>query len=294
MRSLLFVPGNDRRKLDKALASGADCVICDLEDSVSATDKPAARAETAAFLAETRKTVPAPLLYVRVNAFDTGMTDADLAAVTAARPDGIMLPKSVNGADVGRLAAMLRVHEAEAGLDDGIVSIIAICTESAAAVFGTGTYAEASPRLAGMTWGAEDLSADIGALAVRSESGDYTDPYRLARSMTLLGAVAAGVDPIDTVFVDFRDPEGLEAECIAAARDGFTGKMAIHPAQVEIINRAFTPDAASIGQAERIVAAFRQAGESGVTSLDGRMLDRPHLKRAEKLLARAHGKSVRV
>lgn len=287
MRSLLFVPGDSEKKLAKGLGSGADALLIDLEDSVAATAKPAAREITAAFLAAQGPNAARPRLYVRVNAFDTGLTDADLDAVLAGRPAGIMLPKSADGRDVTLLDAKLTAREPLHGIDDGTTRIIAIATETARALFGLGSYVDASARLEGLTWGAEDLSADLGAEANRFPDGGFRDPYRLARTLCLFGAVAADAQPIDTVFTAFRDEAGLRLECEEARREGFTGKMAIHPAQVAIINEVFTPAADEIAKAQKIVAAFAAAGDAGVIGLDGEMLDRPHLRRAERLIARA-------
>ena len=292
MRSMLFVPGDSERKLEKSLGSGADALILDLEDSVAPANKPAARATTAAFLADHGQRDGGPLIYVRVNDFSTGLTDDDLSTVVAARPDGIMLPKSLGGADVSRLSAKLRVHEAQAGLEDGAIRIVPLITETAAGLLAAGSYDAALPRLAGITWGAEDLSADIGAGATRDERGRYTDVFRLARAMTILAASACEVQAIDTVFVNFRDDDGFRAECKDAQRDGFTGKMAIHPAQVPLINEAFTPSAEAIEEARAIAAAFEAAGNPGVVGIGGKMYDRPHLRRAQRLLARA-GAAVR-
>jgi len=287
MRSLLFVPGDSRKKLDKALASGADVLLIDLEDSVDMAAKEEARRVTSAFVAEHRAEAQRPRLYVRVNGLTTGLADADLDGVMPAAPDGIVLPKTVGGADVAHLGAKLAVREAEYGLDDGATRILAIATENAAGVFALGTFAGASHRLMGLTWGGEDLSADLGAEANRDEDGAYTDPYRLARSLTLMGAAAAGVDAVDSVFTNFRDMGGLEAECRAARRDGFVAKMAIHPAQVPVINRAFTPSAEAVARAQAVFEAFKTQPGAGVVGVNGEMLDRPHLLRAERLLRRA-------
>ncbi|WP_309084933.1 CoA ester lyase [Chelativorans sp.] len=284
MRSLLFVPADSERKLEKALHAGADALILDLEDSVASSRKAEARKIAADFLAT--RAGPA-LLYIRVNALGTGLTDEDLAAVMPARPDGIMLPKAEGGKDATVLSAKLRVHEAENGLEDGATRILPIITETAGAVFLAGTFAGATERLSGLTWGAEDLSADIGARATRDEAGRYTGAFSLARSITLLAAGAADVPAIDTVFPAFRDMEGFCRDCAEAERDGFTAKMAIHPAQVPIINAAFTPSEEAIDHARRVVAAFGETGGSGVASVDGEMVDRPHLVRAERILARA-------
>jgi citrate lyase subunit beta/citryl-CoA lyase len=276
MRSLLFVPADSERKIARGLASGADVVILDLEDSVAAGNKPAARRLAAEVLGSERGS--APMLMVRVNALESGLVEADLEAVMPAGPDGFMQPKTRRAEDVKALAAM-------AG--SGGLPIIAIATESADALFGLQTYVDAVPPLAGLTWGAEDLSSDLGAESSRDDAGGLTDPYRLARTLCLVGARAAGIEPIDTVYVNYRDDRGLEAECRAAARDGFTGKMAIHPDQVAPINRFFSPASDAVARARRIVEAFEAAGDTGVVGLDGEMLDRPHLLRARQLLARA-------
>jgi citrate lyase subunit beta/citryl-CoA lyase len=287
MRSLLFVPGDSSRKLEKALASGADVLLIDLEDSVDLSAKEEARRVTAAFLSEQQATSDRPRLFVRVNGLTTGLTDADLDGVMQAAPDGIVLPKTVGGADVAHLGAKLAVREAEFDLQDGATRILAIATENAAGVFALGTFAGASHRLMGMTWGGEDLSADLGAETNRDADGAYTDPYRLARSLTLLGAAAAGVDAVDSVFTNFRDMAGLEAECRMARRDGFVAKMAIHPAQVPVINEAFTPSQEAIDKAKAVIEAFKANPGAGVVGVNGEMLDRPHQLRAERLIARS-------
>ncbi len=287
MRSLLFVPASDAHKLEKSLTSGADVVIADLEDSVAPDAKEAARAVVVDFLKAHSATADRPRLHVRVNGFGTGFADRDIDAAVAAGADALMLPKAAGGMDITRLDAKIAVAEAIHDIPDGRTRIVAIVTETAHAVFQAGTYRGASHRLAGMAWGAEDLSADLGANEARRADGGFHDTFRLARTLTLLGAVAAEVTPIDGVYTDFRDLDGLRRECAAAARDGFTAKMAIHPAQVAVINAAFTPDAAAVAEARRIVEAFRAAGDPGVLGLDGKMLDRPHLVRARRLLERA-------
>lgn len=286
MRSLLFVPGDSERKLEKGFATQADVVIVDLEDSVSTDSKPHARALAREFLMA-RRSAAGPRVFIRVNDLATGQTNADLAALITAAPAGVMLPKSGGGRDVEQLAAMLRVHEAEAGIADGATAIIPIITETGAGVFSAGTYVGSSARLAGLTWGAEDLSAAIGAHTTRTENGAYTDVFRLARALTLLGASAADTAAIDTVYPDFRDAAGFTSECHAAERDGFVAKMAIHPDQVPTINRVFTPSAEAVERAQAVVMAFAAAGNAGVISLGGRMFDRPHLRRAERLIERA-------
>ncbi|KUM24912.1 citrate lyase [Mesorhizobium loti] len=291
MRSLLFVPGDSERKLEKSFGAGADVVIVDLEDSVAAANKAGARAVAARFIASQRQQTHSAV-YVRVNDLSTGLTEDDLAALVPVRPDGVMLPKSNSGQDVQQLAAKLRVHEAENGLPDGGIRILPIITETATGVLAASSYAGASARLVGLTWGAEDLSAAIGARSARDEKGYYTDVFRLARAMTILAAGAAEVAAIDTVFPDFRDMAAFEAECREAERDGFTGKMAIHPAQVPVINAAFTPSAEAVERSQAIVNAFTAAGNPGVVGIDGKMYDRPHLRLAERLLARAKAAGI--
>lgn len=286
MRSMLFVPADSEKKLGKGLETGADALILDLEDSVAAANKAGARETARAFLEAHVPSADRPLLMVRVNALDTGLTDDDLKAVVAAKPDAIMLPKAESGADVVHLDAKLNALEALAGIAEGHVKIVVVATETAKAVFNLGSYQGASPRLSGLTWGAEDLSADIGSETNRASDGRHTEPFRIARSLCLFGAVAAGVQPIDTVFPAFRDSEGLRRECEEARRDGFTGKMAIHPAQVAVINAVFTPSAEAVAEARRVIAAFAANPSAGVVNLDGEMFDRPHLTRAERLMAR--------
>ncbi|RUU98410.1 MULTISPECIES: CoA ester lyase [unclassified Mesorhizobium] len=293
MRSLLFVPGDSEKKLEKAFGAGADVVIVDLEDSVASQNKALGRDTAARFITEHRHRTRSAI-YVRVNDLSTGLTDDDLAALVPAKPDGIMLPKSNSGQDVQHLSAKLRVHEAEGGLPDGAIKILPIITETAAGVLAAATYAKASERLVGVTWGAEDLSAAIGARTARDENGRYTDVFRFARTMTILAASAAEVAAIDTIFPSFRDMAAFEAECAKAERDGFTGKMAIHPTQVPVINAAFTPSTEAVKHSMAIIAAFEAAGNPGVVGIDGKMYDRPHLKLAERLLARAKAAGISV
>ncbi|HTZ03913.1 MAG TPA: CoA ester lyase [Xanthobacteraceae bacterium] len=287
MRSLLFVPADSPKKLERAMASGADALIVDLEDSVALSAKAAARQSAAAFLKETANAKARPFIMVRVNALDTGLIDADLDAVAPARPDAVMLPKAEGGASVIHADAKLAVREAENGLPDGTIKILPIATETGASLFAAGTFAGSSGRLLGLTWGAEDLSADVGAQANRDTDGRFLDLYRLARALCLAGAAAAQVPAIDTVYVDFRNADGLRRECEDACRDGFTGKMAIHPAQVPIINDVFTPSAAAIEHARAVVAEFAKSPGAGVVGIGGVMYDRPHLVRAQAVLARA-------
>lgn len=285
MRSLLFAPGHDARKLAKGLACGADALIVDLEDAVPPAHKAEARTCAAAFVAANHGHLP---LIVRVNALDTGLLLDDLAAVVGARPHALMLPKCQGAADVARVAHYLDALEAREGLPPGGIGILPIATETARATLDAVSYGQQPlPRLAGLLWGGEDLAADIGTASNRDGQGRYTDPYALARSLTLLGATAAGVPAIDAVFTDFRDAAGLRAEAEAAVRDGFGGKAAIHPDQVAIINAAFTPTAEAVERARRIVEAFDAAPGQGAIAIDGRMLDRPHLRSAQRVLQRA-------
>ncbi|MGE3148226.1 MAG: CoA ester lyase [Pseudorhodoplanes sp.] len=286
MRSLLFVPGDSPRKLEKGLGSAADALIVDLEDSVAPDRKAEARKIACDFLKDAQALAARPRLLVRVNALDTGLTDDDLDAVVLGKPDAIMLPKAQGGASVTHLDAKLTACEAIHGLADGAIGILPIATETAVSLFRAGTYGDASARLIGLTWGAEDLAAELGAEANRDAQGQFLDPYRLARALCLAGAAAAGLSAIDTVYVDFRDEAGLRRECEEARRDGFIGKMAIHPAQVATINAVFTPTDEAVAKARAIVEAFAANPGIGVVGIDGVMYDRPHLRRAAQMLAR--------
>ena len=286
MRSLLFIPGDSPKKLDKGVASGADAIIIDLEDAISPERKAQARDITFAYLKQVQPIAKRPKLLVRINGLQTGLTDADLDVIVAGRPDAVMLPKAEGGAAVTHCDAKLTAREAMHGLPAGGIGMIAIATETANALFLAGTFAGASPRLTGLTWGAEDISAEIGAEANRDKDGNFLDLYRLARSLCLAGAAVARVQPIDTVYVDFRNDDGLRRECEEARRDGFTGKMAIHPAQVPIINDVFTPTAAAIAKAKAVIAAFAADPGAGTVGIGGLMYDRPHLELARMLLAR--------
>ena len=280
MRSFLFVPADSERKLARGLESGADALILDLEDSVAAANRPTARRLAREFLAahgpdRVRR-------YVRINPLASGLSLDDLAATVAGRPDGILLPKCVPD-DVRTADHYLSAFEAAAGAPVGAICIIAIATETPQAVFALGGYAGVSPRLEAITWGAEDLSACIGGNN-KTINGDYDGPYRLARSLCLLAASAAEVLAIDTIYTDFKDEAGLKAECAAARRPGFAGKMAIHPAQLAAINEGFSVSAAERDWAERVIAAFAAQPEAGTLALDGRMIDKPHLVLARRLL----------
>ncbi|MGI9521944.1 MAG: HpcH/HpaI aldolase/citrate lyase family protein [Hyphomicrobiaceae bacterium] len=292
MRSMLFVPGDSERKFSKSLTVGADGVILDLEDSIAPDRKSEARRISQDLLQDARSRAQCPLLYVRINALDTDDWIADLSSVMPARPDGIVLPKPRSGEDVHQLAVALDHAETEAGSPRGCTKILPIVTELALSVVQLPTYVGCSSRMIAMSWGAEDLSSDLGATTSRDENGELISVYRFVRDSCLLTAVAAGVQPMDTVFVSFRDDAALAKEAREAARDGFTGKIAIHPSQVGIINAAFTPSAQEIARAERIVAIFADRSATGVASLDGEMLDRPHLVRAQRILDRAHSAKV--
>lgn len=282
-RSMLFVPGDSGRKFERAAAGSADALILDLEDSVAPDRKTEARETVREML---RQAPQGKQLWVRVNALDTGHTLADLAAVIGLRPAGIVMPKCRGADDLRRLAHYIDAFEAAAGVEAGSVRILVIATEVAEGVFGLGGYRGVTPRLVGLSWGAEDLASDIGALENRS-AGTYTDTFKLARSLCLMGAAAAGVAAIDTVCVDLEDPVVLEDETRAARRDGFAGKMAIHPKHVDPINRIFTADEAQLEWANKVVAAFEANPQSGTLRLDGKMIDLPHLRLARRLLAGA-------
>lgn len=279
-RSFLFVPADSERKLARGLESGADALILDLEDSVAAANRPTARKLARDFLAANP---PAKIArYVRVNPLASGLALDDLAATVGGGPDGILLPKCTPD-DVRTLDHYLSAFEAAFGTPVGATKIVAIATETAEAVFALGHYKGSSPRLEAVTWGAEDLSACIGG-SNRTIDGAYDGPYQLARSLCLLAAAAAGIAALDTIYTDFRDPVGLEAECAAARRSGFIGKMAIHPAQIAAINEAFSTSAAEREWAERVVAAFAANPDAGTLALDGKMIDKPHLVLARRLL----------
>jgi citrate lyase subunit beta/citryl-CoA lyase len=286
MRSFLFVPADSEKKLSKAASSGADALILDLEDSVVTDRKPLARSIARDFLDRRAPDNKRPYLIVRLNARDSGLTEIDLDAVMPVRPDAIMLPKAEGGIDVDYLDRQLALRERAHQTVAGHTRILVVATETAKAIFQLGSYAGGSVRLSGLTWGAEDLAADIGAESKHDASGRYIEPFRLARSLCLFGAVAAGVQPIDSVYPPFQDVEGLRRECEEARRDGFTGKMAIHPAQIDTINEVFTPSAAAVAEARAVIAAFAANPTAGAVSLNGRMLDMPHLKLAQRLLAR--------
>jgi len=286
LRSLLFVPADSEKKFLKAQGAGADGLILDLEDSVAPAAKAGARDALAGWITQ----LDAPRdwsFWVRVNAFDSGLTLQDLAAVVRPGLDGIILPKSNGGHDVARLGHCLDALEVAAGMEPGHVRVIVVATETAQAMFNLSSYAPAHPRLAALTWGAEDLAALVGSTTNKEPSGEWSAPYQLARSLCLMGATAAGVPALDTLYADFRNAAGLTASCRVSRRDGFAGRLAIHPAQVGAINAAFAPSEADIALARSIVAAFEANPELGTIGIDGKMYDIPHLTLARRTLASA-------
>jgi citrate lyase subunit beta / citryl-CoA lyase len=282
LRSLLFVPGDSERKFARAQTSGADALIFDLEDSVTPGHKAAARAHVAALLDKAEP--PTWSFFVRINALDTGLTLDDLAAVVKPGLDAILVPKARGAEDVVRFAHYLDAFETKATMPVGSVKIAVVATETAQAMFALQSYAPAHPRLVALTWGGEDLAAALGATDNR-EGGEWTFPYNVARAQCLFAAGAAGVTAIDTIRPDFRDSDGLERDCHRSRRDGFLGRMAIHPDQVATINRCYAPSEEEIAHARRIVEAFATNPGAGTLGIDGKMVDVPHLKAAQKTLA---------
>ncbi|MGD0144646.1 MAG: CoA ester lyase [Rhizomicrobium sp.] len=280
LRSFLFVPADSERKLAKAKSSRADALILDLEDAVAADKRPAARGLAREYLQSRTGTS----LWVRVNPYGTEDCRRDLEAIVAAAPAGLVVPKPDSPDVLRALDKELTALEARHGLPLGGIAVMPVASETPVAALTLGEYRNPPPRLAAMTWGAEDLSAALGAATNRDNDGRFAFTYRMVRSMCLLAAKAAGVEPIDTLFADFRDTAGLEAYARAAQREGFTGMLAIHPDQVDPINAAFSPSVADVEHARRVVAAF--ASGAGVASLDGKMLDQPHLKQAHHVIAR--------
>jgi citrate lyase subunit beta/citryl-CoA lyase len=285
LRSMLFVPGDSPRKFVKGQRVGADALILDLEDAVAPSMKAEARRLVAAWLDDRSPRDWA--FYVRVNPFETGLTLADLAAVVRPGLDGIVLPKADGAGDLERLGHYLDAFETAAGMEPGAVKVVVVATETARAMFQLGSYTPAHPRLAALTWGAEDLSAAIGAATPRLDDGSWTEPYRQVRTQCLFAAAAAGVAPLETLYADYRDGEALAVDSRAARRDGFTGRIAIHPDQIPIINACFSPSEADVAHARRVVAAFAAQPDVGTIGIDGKMYDRPHLTAAEKTLAAA-------
>lgn len=283
LRSFLFVPGDSEKKLAKGLGTGADALILDLEDAVAESAKPAARG----LVAEALKGPRPSQLWVRINPLSTAHAEADLDAVVAAGPDGIVIPKPDSAADLAALDALLTPREAKAGLPPGRIRVMPVATETPASVFGLGSYSAATLRLAALTWGAEDLPAAVGASVNRMPDGSYTDLCRIVRSLAIAAAAKADVPAIETVYPAFRDLEGLRAYAAQGRAEGFTGMMAIHPDQVAVIAEVFTPSAAEIAHAEAVVGLFAANPGAGTLSLDGKMLDFPHLKQARRVLAAA-------
>ena len=289
LRSMLFIPGDSEKKLGKVDACGADAVILDLEDSVVPENKPIARDLVSAFLIARPRPSRRVQLWVRVNPFDTGLTLADLAAVIPGAPDGIMQPKTDCPDDLRQLSYYLDALEAAHGIAAGSIKIIPVATETAVAPFHLGKFATAGlSRLAGLTWGAEDLAAAVGASTNLDANGEWSFTYKMARSLTLLAAHASGVQALDTLFVDFNDDAGLRASCRAARAEGFTGRLAIHPAQIAAINESFMPSAAEIDHAKRVLDAFAANPGAGTVGLDGKMIDIPHQKQALRVIAQAN------
>ena len=283
LRSLLFVPGDSEKKLAKSTSTAADALILDLEDSVAPERTATARVMVAEFL-QTHRQRNHQQLWVRINPLQTPLALHDLVAVMAGKPDGIMLPKPLNAKDAQQLDHCLSALEVREGLELGSTRIIPVATEVPGALFDLQSYAGSTPRLQGLTWGAEDLATALGASSNRDASGEFTFTYKLARSLCLLASAHAQIQAIDTLSVDFKDMQALALDVQHARREGFSGKLAIHPDQVEVINQGFMPSAHDISHAQRIVDAFAQANGAGAVQLDGKMVDKPHLTQALRLL----------
>ncbi len=286
LRSLLFVPGDSERKLAKSAGIESDVLILDLEDSVAPSQKQAARERVRAHLSGT-PVRPTTQLWVRINPVDLREALIDLAAVMPGAPDGVIQPKTRSPDDVVRLSHYLDAFEAQHGIESGRTKILPVATETPEALFQMGGFARCAGRLAALTWGAEDLSTAVGAMTNKQDDGNWSQPYQLARSLCLFGAHAAGVPAIDTLFADIRDAAGLRASCAAARRDGFSGKIAIHPEQVSVINECFTPSADELAHARRIIALFAANPGVGTLAMDGQMLDIPHLRQAQRIASLA-------
>lgn len=287
LRSFLFVPGDSEKKLAKGEQSGADALILDLEDAVAPERKPLARQMVSSYLRDKRGIV-GPQLWVRVNALSSGALLDDLVAIMEQRPAGIMLPKPDGPEAVAKVSAYLDAFEAQFGIEPGQTRVLPVATETPRSVFRLGDYANAGlARLHGLTWGAEDLSSAMGASGNSDGNGKWTLVYQNVRSLCLIAAHAAEVQAIETLYVDFRDEEGLRASCRSARAEGFSGRIAIHPAQVSAINECFTPSPEEIAHARRVIAAFEASNGAGTVGLDGLMLDIPHLKQARNLLVQA-------
>lgn len=283
LRSLLFVPGDSEKKISKSISTSADALILDLEDSVSPERTSIARSMVADFLKAHNKRTQQQL-WVRINPLQTPEALEDLVAVMAGRPDGIMLPKPLNAQHAQQLDHYLSALEMREGLTLGSTRIIPVATEVPGAVFDLHSYAGASPRLLGLTWGAEDLATAIGATSNKDESGEFSFTYKLARSLCLLASAHAQIQAIDTLSVDFKNLQALALDVHGARKEGFTGKLAIHPDQVDVINQGFTPSAQEIAHAKNIVDAFAKASGAGAVQIDGKMVDKPHLTQALRLI----------
>ncbi|MBT4204545.1 MAG: CoA ester lyase [Proteobacteria bacterium] len=282
-RSLLFAPGDSEKKMLKASNVGADCVILDLEDSVVESRKPIAREMVTEFLKEGGN--PEVSYFVRINPLDSGKFLQDLAAVVPAGPAGIVFPKSNGVQEALAIANYIEVLEVEHGLSTGSVRLLPLVSETPTAIFTMGEYKDGPARMMGLTWGAEDLGAAVGASANLQSNKDWTSPYQMTRSLCLFAAHAAKVQAIDTVMADFRDLDRLKVVCDEGRRDGFTGKICIHPAQVEVINEAYSPSLEELDHARAVIKAFAENPEAGTLQIEGKMIDKPHLVLAERVLA---------
>jgi citrate lyase subunit beta / citryl-CoA lyase len=287
LRCFLFVPADSERKYQKASGTAADALILDLEDSVNQDNLPQARQMAHDYLLQSRDKARPQSLWVRINPLDTDLSLVDLAAVMGGSPDGIILPKTYSAAEAIKLDHMLSALEARENIQVGRTKILVVATETARSLFTMDSFVDASDRIYGMTWGAEDLSAALGAFTNQMADGGYEDVYRLARSLCLAACKAAETEPVDSVYPNFRDLDGLFKEALQGRKTGFTGKVAIHPDQVDVINKAFAPTADEIAFAHRVIGAFKDQGGSGTVGMDGKMLDMPHLKQARTVLAMA-------
>lgn len=284
MRSMLFVPGDRPERFEKAEASGADAVILDLEDAVAASQRPKAREAIATHLRRSSRPVP---LWVRINPVDSTDALTDLSAIVSATPDGVVLPKARDGRDVLRLDHWLEALESAHGLDVGRIKLIPMITETAGAMLQLASFVPAPARVVGMTWGAEDLATELGAAASRDEAGHYDMPYQMASAGCLFTAAAAGVSAIDTVDTEIKDIVAVEQRARGSRRSGYTAKLAIHPGQISALHAAFTPSAAEVAHAEAVLAAVSKSPDAGALRVDGKLVDRPHVLQAERVLAAA-------